>query len=184
MQLIPSRFEAPLSNPVLWRLFVENYQRPITSNAVNPDNSNSTQNSAPSPKNRATLPPPLSSFVSLADELLLIFVFAPRQTQNILAYLSRAEWKEPDVWLKDDYRIAWLTVLHCAEGISQPWEYAFWRYLGRHPDKLIPELVARAERHAAMETGQSHLSPNTHAASSPKKPVMSVKQSERRKEQA
>lgn len=66
---------------------------------------------------------------------------------RILAYLEQAEWKETDVWYRDDYRIAWLTILHCSEGIDQPWEYAFWRYLGKHPDKLIPELVYRHNLH-------------------------------------
>lgn len=89
---------------------------------------------------------------ALLGELLAVLLFGLRHTESILAYLADAEMREPDAWLRDDVRIAWLTVLHCSEGIERPWEYAFYRYLGKHPDKLIPEFVARAERHAAMES--------------------------------
>jgi hypothetical protein len=69
---------------------------------------------------------------------------------RVLARLSEAESREPDAWLRDDYRIAWLTVLHCADGISDPWRFAFWKYLGRTPEKLIPLFLERAEKHRLM----------------------------------
>jgi hypothetical protein len=74
-----------------------------------------------------------------------------QQSERILAYLAGAETREPLVWFKDDIRISWLTVLHCAEGVADPWRFAFWKYLGSIPEKVIPQLVARAEKHAAME---------------------------------
>lgn len=70
---------------------------------------------------------------------------------RVLSRLAEAETREPDAWLRDDYRIAWLTVLHCAEGIADPWRFAFWKYLGKTPEKLIPLFVERRENHRAME---------------------------------
>lgn len=87
---------------------------------------------------------------ALTRELLLLMLRGQRQSENILAYLAVAEGREVDPWLRDDIRIAWLTVLHCAQGLSSPWEYAFWRYLGKHPDKLIPLFVERERKHRAM----------------------------------
>ena len=70
---------------------------------------------------------------------------------RVLAYLADAEAREPQPWFRDDIRISWLTVLHCAEGIADPWRFAFWQYLGATPEKIIPQLTSRAEAHAAME---------------------------------
>jgi len=80
-------------------------------------------------------------------------LFEPRPDPSapVLDYLQRAECREPDAWLRDDYRIAWLTVHFAGRGYSDPWRFAFWWYLGRTPEKLIPFFVSRAARHAAME---------------------------------
>lgn len=120
----------------------------------------------------ATLPSPIASVdaEALVRELLLLMFRGQRQSEAVLAYLAAAEAREPDVWLRDDIRISWLTVLHAAQGTAQPWEYAFWRYLGRHSSKLIPEFVARADKHAAMEPGASAL--GAHAPALP--PTLNV----------
>jgi hypothetical protein len=64
---------------------------------------------------------------------------------------AEAESAEPDVWARDDYRISWLTVLYCANGRPTPWAWAFNRVIGGHASKVIPQLVARARAHVAME---------------------------------
>lgn len=56
--------------------------------------------------------------------------------ESILQYLSRAEWAEIDPWLRDDLRIAWLTVLYANRGAAEPFVLASYRVLGIHPDKL------------------------------------------------
>jgi hypothetical protein len=68
----------------------------------------------------------------------------------VSAFPTAAEQTEPDVWLRDDIRIAWLTVLYCANDRPTPWEWAFNAVVGGHPSKVIPELVARAEKHRVM----------------------------------
>ena len=74
-----------------------------------------------------------------------------RWSERVLVRLFEAEYKEPDAWLKDDYRIAWLTVLHCSEGIEQPWEYAVWKYLGITYQKFQKVMAERGRYHAALE---------------------------------
>lgn len=118
-------------------------------------------------------------------ELLTPLVGQPF-SERVMARLAQAEAREVEAHLADDYRIAWLTVLHCAEGIAQPWEFAFWRYLGQHPKKLIPFFVERAEKHAQMIAGTAGEGPafgtgavagptNAAAPLPPKKPATSIK---------
>lgn len=63
--------------------------------------------------------------------------------ESILQYLSRAEWAEIDPWLRDDLRVAWLTVLLADRGERQPFVLASYRVLGIHPDKLQAAIDAR-----------------------------------------
>lgn len=72
-------------------------------------------------------------------------------SESVCEYLAACEDREPNVWLRDDIRIAWLTVVNAAQGKLDPWRYSFWMYLGRTPEKLIPFFVERAERHRLME---------------------------------
>jgi hypothetical protein len=83
-------------------------------------------------------------------ELVLFLVHGREESEGILVYLASAEEREPDVWLKDDYRIAWLTVLYCANGRPTPWEWAFNQVVGGNPSKVIPQLVERARQHAVL----------------------------------
>jgi hypothetical protein len=87
---------------------------------------------------------------TLLLELLLVLVSEDRHTFAILDYLASAELAEEDVWLRDDIRIAWITVLYASQGRPNPWLWAFNRVVGGHPDKVIPQLVARRQKHEEM----------------------------------
>jgi hypothetical protein len=63
--------------------------------------------------------------------------------EAVLSYLASAEARELDVWLQDDIRIAWLTVLHAASGVVDAWGYSFWQFFGKTYPKA---LLAWAER--------------------------------------
>jgi hypothetical protein len=97
---------------------------------------------------------------ALLLELLLLLVSGQSKSERVLAYLAGAEQAEPDVWLRDDIRISWLTVLYAANARPTPWVWAFNQVVGGHPSKVIPALVARAAKHVAME-----LAPKKSAAS-------------------
>ena len=62
---------------------------------------------------------------------------------RVLARLEQRERKEIDPWVRDDIRIAWITVLYAARGESQPHVAASYQVLGLHPDKVWPAIVAR-----------------------------------------
>jgi hypothetical protein len=64
-------------------------------------------------------------------------------TEHVLAHLERAELKECDPWLRDDLRIAWITVLYAAQGNPQAHIDASYNVLGIHPDKVWPAIEAR-----------------------------------------
>lgn len=94
-------------------------------------------------------------------QLFLALVSMDRHTFAVLEYLASAEAAEEDVWLRDDVRIAWITVLYASQGSPIPHIAATYQVLGLHPDKVYPAIVARR---AAL------LGP------SPKKSVVSVKE--------
>jgi hypothetical protein len=104
-------------------------------------------------------------------ELLLVFASHQDRAEGILLYLARAESKEPNAWLADDYRVAWLTVLHASRGLSNPWEFAFWSYYGKTIDKA---LIAWAERDAQTARELAR------CAAMVKKPPQSEKSARRR----
>jgi hypothetical protein len=66
-----------------------------------------------------------------------------RLSERILDYLARAEEQEIDPWLRDDVRIAWITVLRAARRESIPHVSATYTVLGLHPDKVWPAIVER-----------------------------------------
>ena len=45
--------------------------------------------------------------------------------ERIADYLLRAEMREPDVWLRQDYRLAWLILMLAAEDMANPYSKAF-----------------------------------------------------------
>jgi hypothetical protein len=62
--------------------------------------------------------------------------------ERVLLYLEKCEQKEPDAWLRDDIRIAWIT----------------HRVLGLHPDKVWPAIIDRhlailGEKFALLDAG-------------------------------
>lgn len=97
-------------------------------------------------------------------ELLFLLVSGNSFSQRVLVRLAQAESTEPDVWLRDDIRIAWITVLNCANHKPTPWEWAFNTVIGGHPSKVIPQLVERVRKHAEMDL----------AALPPKRPSVSA----------
>lgn len=107
---------------------------------------------------------------ALLFQLLLLLVTHREEVEHILAYLASAEQAEPDVWARDDYRIAWLTVLYCANSRPTPWAWAFNQVVGGHPSKVIPQLVERARKHAVLG-----LPPKKSAASIRSTPALKEK---------
>lgn len=91
------------------------------------------------------------------------------RSERVLAYLELSEKKETDPWLRDDIRIAWITVLYAASGNQQPHVDANYRVLGCHPLDVWPRIVARRE---AMLGGE--YSNFFDGAVSPRKPAASV----------
>lgn len=63
--------------------------------------------------------------------------------ERVLLRLEKAEQRESDVWLRDDIRIAWITVLEASRGNSQPHIDATYRVLGLHPDKVWQAILDR-----------------------------------------
>lgn len=97
---------------------------------------------------------------------------------RILNHLVRAESRETNPWLRDDIRIAWLTVLYASQGDPTPFVRAHCQILGIHPDNLQTAMEARrraklgsyyvpAEQWGDLKEGIPF------PASSPKKPVQS-----------
>jgi hypothetical protein len=109
--------------------------------------------------------PVTDAIVPLASPAIHLQVVAGKVSvklsERVLYRLAQAESRESDVWLRDDYRIAWLTVLYASEertwGLDDegesfgPWEFAFVSYLGKSHKKLIPYFVARSERHRLLD---------------------------------
>lgn len=91
------------------------------------------------------------------------------RSERVLAYLELSEKKEIDPWLRDDIRIAWITVLYAASDNPQPHVDANYRVLGCHPSDVWPRIVARRE---AMLGGE--YSNFFDGAVSPRKPAASV----------
>jgi hypothetical protein len=89
---------------------------------------------------------------------------------RILSRLASAEAKEPDPWLRDDIRIARLTVVHAARGDAvgcSPHVLSSYEVLGLHPDKVWPAIQARKEAQGSP--------PFEEVCDAPKKPSQSVK---------
>jgi hypothetical protein len=90
--------------------------------------------------------------------------------RRILFHLERAEEHEPNPHFQDDYRIAWITVLKAASGVTDPHVQATRAVLGLHPDKVWPAIEAR--RHAKLGAEYNKF---FGTGSSPKKPVQSAR---------
>jgi hypothetical protein len=99
-------------------------------------------------------------------------------TERVLAHLEQTEKTEIDPWLRDDLRIAWITVSWSQRGIpewswrrdSSPHVAATYQVLRCHPDEVWPNIEAR--RKAQLGAMYAEI---WGAGSSPKKPVRSEK---------
>lgn len=105
-------------------------------------------------------------------------------TERVLARLTDAEKKEVDPWYRDDLRIAWITTRWSQHGIpswslhgyATPYVAATWQVLHCHPDQVWPRILANRE----AKLGKLHQQ-IWGEASSPRKPVQSVKLGEVRR---
>lgn len=89
--------------------------------------------------------------------------------QGILAYLESAEDRESNAHYRDDFRIAWLTVLNAARGESAPHFWATYKVLRVAPDQVWSMIEAR--RKFLLGAAYEHF---FGESSPPKKPVQSV----------
>jgi hypothetical protein len=90
--------------------------------------------------------------------------------RRILYHLERAEEREPNPHLQDDYRIAWITVLGAASGVTDPHVQATYAVLGLHPDKVWSAIEARRKALLGLDYDRFF---GEHP---PRKPVQSVRQ--------
>jgi hypothetical protein len=103
--------------------------------------------------------------------------------RRILARLEEAEVSELNPHFRDDYRIAWITVLEAWRGSPSPHVVATYTVLGRHPDRVWDWITAwrkakLGKNYSAWYDENGNLRPELpiSTAISPRKPV----QSERR----
>jgi hypothetical protein len=64
-------------------------------------------------------------------------------SRRVQAYLCLAESREPDVWLAEDYRQAWIAIALAEQGCPDPFVVASYRMYGLHPDRLWPAIIER-----------------------------------------
>lgn len=125
---------------------------------------------------RNSAPAPAVQSKALPLEWLLDPDKSSTLTDRILARLIQCEAHEPDVWLRDDYRQAFIAVSFAARGIPEPFVEASYVMYGLHPEKLYPAILARrsALLGSAGEAAPHRVNPGL-PGSSPKKPSGSVK---------
>jgi len=104
---------------------------------------------------------------------------APAQiTEGILQYLAKAEKEENNPWFRDDIRIAWITTRWSQHGVPDwclrrgfsPYVAATYQVLHCAPEEVWPNI--EAARRAKLGSLYSEF---WGEASSPRKPVQSVK---------
>lgn len=115
--------------------------------------------------------------------------------ERVLVRLEQAEKKEIDPWLRDDLRIAWITVQWSQRGVPgwfwrgsslPPHVAATYQVLDCHPDAVWPRIVAKRKEKLGREYSRwydEHDLP-VLAASSPKKPCASERRGTNRKKAA
>jgi hypothetical protein len=74
-----------------------------------------------------------------------------RFLEQVIVYLTDQEYKTDLLDERDHYRFCRRLVSFLLEGWKQPFVAAFYYSFGRHPDKLIPEWLARTEKDGRME---------------------------------
>lgn len=102
-----------------------------------------------------------------------VYTPASSLTERILARLAERELEEADPWLRDDLRIAWITVLNASRGEDHPHFWATYTVLRMHPDQVWPAIVA--QRRAALGAHYEEFFGAEELAGVPaKKPAQSV----------
>jgi len=100
---------------------------------------------------------------------------------RVLHYLYAAEEKEADPHYRSDLRIAWCLTLYCHREDPEPMLLAWRAVLNCRPEEVWPRILANRQRRLGSEfadwyTADGTLKPETvFGASSPKKPVQSVR---------
>ena len=95
----------------------------------------------------------------------------------MLDQLAAAELSEVNPHLRDDYRIAWITVRFAARSYASPHVAATYAVLGLHPEKVWPAIVE--QRKALLGRWYEAFFPSAESSLPPKKPVQSVGRVER-----
>jgi hypothetical protein len=96
-------------------------------------------------------------------------------TARVLMRLEESEAHEVDPHLRDDIRIAWITVLHAARGLREPHVAATYAVLGMHPDKVWSAI----EQRRRIALGRDY---EKFFGVAPKKPARSERRVRRREE--
>ncbi len=112
--------------------------------------------------------------------------------ERVLVRLEATEKSEPDPWMRDDIRIAWITTLYASQGNRQPHIDAMYRVLGLHPDKVWPAILRNREVLLGRSFGlidadgpsTSQTASNSVGELSPKKPCASERRFAPRKKAA
>jgi hypothetical protein len=61
--------------------------------------------------------------------------------ERIMARLIQAEAHETDIWLRQDYRQAFICVSLAAKGNTEPFLVSSYQVYGIHPDKVWPKIL-------------------------------------------
>lgn len=92
-------------------------------------------------------------------------------TARVAARLVDAEFREPDAWYRDDYRIARVTLGFARKCSPFPHVEASYAVLGVHPDQVWPRIMARRQSLLLASSCKDFFG----GLSSPRKPARSVK---------
>lgn len=90
---------------------------------------------------------------------------------RIMARLFHAEAREPDVWFRDDYRQAFITVSLAAKGNTMPFVVASYQMYGVHPDKLWDAICQRRKALLGAPTPITSAQTTEPAGANPPSPV-------------
>jgi hypothetical protein len=72
-------------------------------------------------------------------------------SERVLARLIQAEAHEPDVWLRDDYRQAFIVVTLAARGDTMPFVVASYQMYGISPNKIWAARIAKRKAQLGEE---------------------------------
>jgi hypothetical protein len=62
-------------------------------------------------------------------------------SERVMARLTSSEAHETDIWLRQDYRQAFICVSLAAKGNTEPFVVASYQVYGIHPDKVWPKIL-------------------------------------------